>query len=95
MEEKEFTRHVKICIGVTVNSSQYGHHNRMYGNDNYYRLFVRDQLPEPPAKADSIAVGPRALTEALSDEHELIERLAEVFGGDDAALIMILLGQTR
>ena len=87
---KAFTSHVKICIGVTVNSSQYGHHNRMYGNDNYYRLFTRDKLPDPPAKADSVSVGPRALTEALSDGHELIEMLTEVFGGDDAALIMDL-----
>lgn len=87
---KAFTSHVKICIGVTVNSSQTGHHNRMYANDNYYRLFIRDRLPDPPRRADSISVGPRAITEALSNEHELIEMLVEVFGGDDAALIMDL-----
>ena len=62
----------------------------MYGNDNYYRMFSTSKLPDPPAKADSVSIGPRLLTEALSDSYKLIETLADVIGEEDTYLIMDL-----
>ena len=83
---KAYTSHKKICIGVIVDDKKV----RMYGNSSYYQLFKKLELPDPPAKADSVSVGPRIVTEALSDDCKLIEILAEVFGENDAALIMDL-----
>ena len=81
-----YTSHKKICIGVVVKAAG----KKMYGNDNYYRLFMTNDLPEPPLRADSISIGPRLLTEALGDDYRLIELLVDVFGEADAALIMDL-----
>lgn len=81
-----YTSHKKICIGVVVKASG----KKMYGNDNYYRLFMTEELPEPPSRADSISIGPRLLTEALGDDYNLIETLVDVFGETDAALILDL-----
>ena len=88
---KAYTSHTKVCIGKALPDNLHGKYaGKMYGNVNYYRLFCLDQLPEPPAKADSISVGPRLVTEVLADGYGLISILAEVFGENDAALIMDL-----
>ena len=42
---KAFTSHVKICIGVTVNSSQYGHHTTSKIRSNAYLLFIGITTP--------------------------------------------------
>ena len=84
---KAYTSHKKVCIGVAV---LVGKKTRMYGNNNYYQLFKSTELPEPPDKADSVSVGGRILTEVLRDDHKLIDILVDVFGGEDAALILDL-----
>lgn len=87
---KAYTSHKKICIGVACLNSDGTPSDKMYGNDSYYRLFQVEMLPEPPERADSISVGPRVLTEAISEDFSLIAILVDVFGKTDASLIMDL-----
>ena len=66
--------HDKICIGVLVNKADKQKVNRskvrMYKNDNYRRLFEKNEFPELPDKADSVAlrnsVSASSVTEAIS-----------------------------
>ena len=87
---RAYTSHKKICIGVIQIDSNGNPTKRMYANTNYYQLFNRQRLPEPPKWADSLSVGPRLLTESISDEYDLITILVEVFGSEATSLIMDL-----
>lgn len=87
---KPYTSHKKLCIGVVYLNSDGTSSGMMYGNDNYYQHFQVEMLPEPPERADSISVGPRLLTEVISEEYSLVNNLVDVFGTADASLILDL-----
>lgn len=85
---KAYTSHRKVCIGTVADLPD--RKKQMYGNARYYQLYRTDSLPDPPEKADCISVGPRILTESLSDGFSLIEILSEVFDEGEVSLIMDL-----
>jgi len=85
-----YTSHKKLCIGVIQLDPNGKPTKKMYANSNYHRLFNKDMLPPPPKWADSLSVGPRLLTEAISEEYDLFNILVDVFEADNAALIMDL-----
>ena len=86
--------HKKVCIGVLVDPADKQKKNRsriyMYKNDNFRRLFEKDELPELPSKADSVMVGPYAVARNVSIEYELGQILGSVFGDDCAKMILDL-----
>ncbi len=86
--------HKKVCIGVLVNPSDKYRKSRtgiyMYKNENYRRLFEKEDLPELPEKADSVMVGPYAVARNISIEYEVGALLGEVFGIECARMILDL-----
>jgi transposase len=86
--------HDKICIGVLVNKADKQKVNRskvrMYKNDNYRRLFEKNEFPELPDKADSVMVGPYAVAQNISIEYGLGTLLGDVFGIECARMILDL-----
>ena len=86
--------HDIICIGVLVNKADKQKVDRskvrMYKNDNYRRLFEKNELPELPNKADSVMVGPYAVARNISIEYELGALLGDVFGTECARMILDL-----
>lgn len=89
-ERRPYTSHKKLCIGVAQLDLNGKPTKKMYANMNYHLLFNKEMLPEPPKWADSLSVGPRLLTESICDAFDLLKILVEVFGSDNAALIMDL-----
>lgn len=87
---KPYTSHKKICIGVVYVDAHGKRTNKMYANANYYRMFLAEKLPDPPAMADSLSVGPRLLTETIGKAYGLVNLLTDVFGEEDTCLIMDL-----
>ena len=86
--------HEKVCIGVLVNVEDKMKSNRskvqMYKNDNYRHLFEKNNLPELPAKADSVMIGPYAVAKKLSEDSGLGEMLGQVFDTEVARMILDL-----
>ena len=91
---RKHTDHDKICIGVLVNKADKQKVNRskerMYKNDNYRRLFEKNEFPELPDKADSVMVGPYAVAQNISIEYGLGTLLGDVFGIECARMILDL-----
>lgn len=87
----KYAGHTKVCIGkILIPGSDWTDDPRMHPNSNYYRLFDVEKLPVAPERADSISVGVICAVSHLSSEIGLTGVLAEVFGEEDARLILDL-----
>ena len=62
----------------------------MYANANFYRRFFQDKLPEPPCKSTTLAIGPRFFIDAINEKYQLFSLLNDIFGEEDANLILDL-----
>lgn len=84
-----YTDHDSVCIGVLADpSSKTG--RMFYANSRYLNDFVESELPEPPTHADSMAIGLMSWIAVASDGSGLTEDLADVFGEEDAQMILDL-----
>ena len=89
--EKKHATHKKQLIGKSVlGNGDWKQDRRMIPNDNYFQLFEKDKLPERPAKADNISVGVYAAVQKLAGSSGLSSILADIFGEEDAQLILDL-----
>ena len=84
--------HEKILIGRTITNTNinWKENPLMYPNNNYFRLFDTDKLPEVAEHSDHISVGGYLAIRKLSDESGLTKTLLKVFEKDDVALILDL-----
>ncbi len=97
--------HKKECIGVVLcPGGDWKKDRRMYANSAYYRLFSADKSSsektpagnassacrEYPQRFDCISAGLYAAVSKIAEESGLYETLLEVFGAEDACLIMDL-----
>ncbi|WP_406040959.1 transposase [Succinimonas sp.] len=97
--------HKKECIGVVLcPGGDWKKDRRMYANSAYYRLFPADKSSsektpagnassacrEYPQRFDCISAGLYAAVSKIAEESGLYEALLEVFGAEDACLIMDL-----
>ena len=87
---KSYRAHKKVCIGVAILDENGHRTDKMYGNDNYYRLFHIDFLPDPPERADSISVGPMLVTKFLAQNSGLTDCLNKTFSDQETNLILDL-----
>ena len=80
----KYTRSKRLCIGKNIDSKT------MYANDNYTALFVKDSLPEPPAKSDSVSIGIPLLLKKAACDAGLDSSLLSVFDPEESDLILDL-----
>ena len=86
-----YANHRKICIGkVLIPGSDWTKNPKMHPNQNYYRLFDTDKLPDAPVLADSVSVGLIAAVAQLSLVSGLTDSLVHTFGQEDTSLILDL-----
>ncbi len=50
---KPYVSHVKLCIGKVSGKDK----TKFYANGNYRRKYLKQELPQPPEKNDSLSVG--------------------------------------
>ena len=84
---KPFVSHRKLCIGKVVE----GKKGKFYANDNYRRKFLKEELPLPPEKNDSLSVGSYAIATTVDEKFGVSKLLKEVgFSEEQTAMIMNL-----
>lgn len=84
---KPFVSHTKLCIGKVVE----GKKGKFYANDNYKRKFLKEELPLPPEKNDSLSVGSYAIATTVDEKFEVRKILKEAgFTVDQINMIMDL-----
>ena len=84
---KPFVSHKKLCIGKAVE----GQKGKFYANDNYRRKFLKEELPEPPQKNDSLSVGSYAIATTVDEKFKVSGILKEAgFTEEQIAVIMDL-----
>jgi hypothetical protein len=84
--------HKKECIGVLRDKADKikGGKRWMYANSNYFAIFDKESMPERPDRDDCISVGLHAAVRKVSDHSGLDAILTEVFGLEDACLVLDL-----
>ncbi len=85
-----YTDHESICIGVLVNPAEGKNCQTFYANDNYRRRFLKENLPVPPAFADSLSVGLHEWISKAATDSGLIDDLCEAFDEEEVELILDL-----
>ena len=82
----------KELIGRTIagNNIDWAKDPLMYPNDNYYRIFEKEKLPELLEHSDHVSVGGSVVFRKLAGESGLIKILQKVFNEDDVKLILDL-----
>ncbi len=84
-----YSTHKKIPIGRIIDPSNRAD-RRFYPNRTYLAILNSDSLPEPPAQSDSLSVGFYAAIQYLAVKSELAGMLGEVFGSENARLVLDL-----
>ena len=84
-----YTGHDSVCIGV-IQDPEKPANRKFYANSRYKSLCLGNELPEPPAFADSLAVGLYCWIADAAEKSGLTECLTQVFGEEDTRLILDL-----
>ncbi len=87
---KGYTSHSKACIGLVRLDSDGNATMELYANRKYFQLFKSDSLPLPPERSDTQYIGMKLVIEKICEEYKLKIILDEVFGEQDANLILDL-----
>jgi len=84
--------HKKECIGVLRHKADKTKEGKrwMYANSNYFTILDKDSMPERPDRDDCISVGLHAAVREVSEHSGLDAILTEVFGLEDACLVLDL-----
>ena len=83
--------HEKLLIGKIVGDrDNWQTERRMYPNDNYFKQFKPEELPEYPEKSNNISVGLFTVVSCLTESIGLNTILCDVFGVINARLILDL-----
>lgn len=88
-EKKSYSDHDKVCIGILVDPSNRAE-RRLYANAAYFKYVLREELPERPARADSVSVGLFTAMKKITEMVKLEGMLKDAFGEDEARLILDL-----
>ncbi len=70
---KPYVSHIKLCIGKVSEDDR----SMFYANDNYKKKFLKEELPQPPEKNDSLSVGVYAATVETDKSVGVTETLIE------------------
>ena len=81
---KPYVSHIKLCIGKVSETDK----TKFYANDNYRKKYLKEELPLPPKKSDSLSVGVYAATVEADKNTGLNETLLESgFKEDEIAVL--------
>ncbi len=70
---KPYVSHIKLCIGKVSETDK----TKFYANDNYRKKYLKEELPLPPKKNDSLSVGVYAATIEADKNTGVTETLLE------------------
>ena len=92
--------HEKICIGISLHpGSEWANDRRMYANPTFYKLYQSESVAQDtevdvsidyPQRYDCLSVGFYVVTKKIADDSGLMKLLVEVFGEEEAYLILDL-----
>lgn len=68
---KPYVSHVKLCIGKVSEDDR----SMFYANDNYKKKYLKQELPQPPEKNDSLSVGVYAAAARVDEAVGVTETL--------------------
>ena len=88
--KQSYTGHKRICIGVVQEDKNGNRTQRFFANQNYFRHFRKEELPEAHNKSDSLSIGPIFIVKNICKEYGLLEILLKIFDEKDAFLILDL-----
>ena len=88
-EKKSYSDHDKVCIGILIDPSN-REERRLYANAAYFKYVLHSELPERPARADSVSVGVFIALRKITETIGLEEMLKDAFGEDEARLVLDL-----
>ena len=81
---KPYVSHIKLCIGKVSEEDR----SKFYANDNYKKKYLKEELPQPPVKNDSLSVGVYAAAAEADKTTGVTETLIESgFREDEVALL--------
>ncbi len=72
-DRKPYVSHIKLCIGKVSEKDK----TKFYANDNYKKKFLKEELPQPPEKNDSLSVGVYAAAAEIDKKVGVTETLIE------------------
>lgn len=70
---KPYVSHIKLCIGKVSEKDK----TKFYANDNYKKKFLKEELPQPPEKNDSLSVGVYTAATEIDKKVGVTETLIE------------------